>query len=92
MLEVTPVNQVEGYREPPHTGKSAVSTNCGDRSSRNRSSVEKSSDVYRSLEDLAPLAMQRIEALALEGLKVQSEMAEEEAPFSFVAREGSFRR
>ena len=68
-----------------------------DRSSGNRSScVENPSEELRSLEDLAPLAIQRIEALALEGLKVQSELTEEEAPFSvrpaFVAREGSFRR
>lgn len=35
-----------------------------------------------SLDNLVPLAMQRIEALALEGLKIQAEMAEEEAPYS----------
>jgi hypothetical protein len=41
-----------------------------------------SEDTFMSLEDLAPMAMQNIEALALEGLKVQSDMAEHEAPFS----------
>lgn len=37
-------------------------------------------DDYVSLEDLAPLAMQNIEALAIDGLKIQTDMAEEEAP------------
>ncbi|CAK9200247.1 unnamed protein product [Sphagnum troendelagicum] len=41
-----------------------------------------SEDAFVSLKDLAPMAMQNIEALALEGLKVQSDMAEHEAPFS----------
>ncbi|XP_057848475.2 protein PLASTID MOVEMENT IMPAIRED 1-RELATED 1 isoform X2 [Cryptomeria japonica] len=38
-------------------------------------------DGYVSAEDLAPLAMQKIEALALEGLKIQSDMADEDAPY-----------
>lgn len=37
-------------------------------------------DDYVSLEDLAPLAMQNVEALAIDGLKVQADVAEEEAP------------
>eukprot|EP00249_Psilotum_nudum_P018713 c26929_g1_i2 orf=651-4022(-) len=32
------------------------------------------------LDDLAPLAMQNIEALAMDGLKIQTDMAEDEAP------------
>ncbi|KAF0921101.1 hypothetical protein E2562_038626 [Oryza meyeriana var. granulata] len=35
---------------------------------------------YVSLEDLAPLAMEKIEALSIEGLRIQSGMSEEEAP------------
>ncbi|XP_038985184.1 protein PLASTID MOVEMENT IMPAIRED 1-RELATED 1-like [Phoenix dactylifera] len=35
---------------------------------------------YVSLEDLAPLAMDKIEALSLEGLRIQSGMSDEEAP------------
>nr|XP_010916728.1 protein PLASTID MOVEMENT IMPAIRED 1-RELATED 1-like [Elaeis guineensis] len=35
---------------------------------------------YVSLEDLAPLAMDKIEALSLEGLMIQSGMSDEEAP------------
>ncbi|KAJ7550788.1 hypothetical protein O6H91_07G118300 [Diphasiastrum complanatum] len=38
-----------------------------------------------SLDDLAPVAMEKIEALALEGLKIQSDMAEEDAPYSIDA-------
>eukprot|EP00250_Pteridium_aquilinum_P002267 c12464_g1_i1 orf=170-3163(+) len=37
-------------------------------------------DDYVSLEDLAPLAMQNIEALAIDGLKVQADVTEEDAP------------
>ncbi|CAM6022253.1 unnamed protein product [Sphagnum balticum] len=37
---------------------------------------------YMSLEDLAPNAMEKIEALAMEGLKIQSEMTENYAPYS----------
>lgn len=35
---------------------------------------------YVSLEDLAPLAMEKIEALSIEGLRIQSGMSDEEAP------------
>lgn len=43
-------------------------------------STKDSLDEYVSVESLAPLAMQKIEALALEGLKIQSTMADEDAP------------
>lgn len=43
-------------------------------------STKDSLDEYVSIESLAPLAMQKIEALALEGLKIQSTMADEDAP------------
>ncbi|GAV72970.1 LysM domain-containing protein/NT-C2 domain-containing protein [Cephalotus follicularis] len=35
---------------------------------------------YVSLEDLAPLAMDKMEALSMEGLRIQSGMSDEEAP------------
>ncbi|XAR69946.1 hypothetical protein NMG60_11001732 [Bertholletia excelsa] len=37
---------------------------------------------YVSLKDLAPLAMDKIEALSIEGLRIQSGMSDEEAPSS----------
>lgn len=37
---------------------------------------------YVSLEDLAPLAMDKIEALAIEGLRIQSDMSGQDAPSS----------
>lgn len=43
-------------------------------------STKDSLDEYVSVESLAPLAMQKIETLALEGLKIQSSMADEDAP------------
>jgi hypothetical protein len=41
---------------------------------------EAASSEYVSLEDLAPLAMEKIEALSIEGLRIQSGMSDEEAP------------
>uniref|UniRef100_A0A0C9QRD3 TSA: Wollemia nobilis Ref_Wollemi_Transcript_12897_4606 transcribed RNA sequence n=1 Tax=Wollemia nobilis TaxID=56998 RepID=A0A0C9QRD3_9CONI len=35
---------------------------------------------YVSLEDLAPQALEKIEALSIEGLKIQSDMADQDAP------------
>lgn len=52
-------------------------------SSRNRSAQMDSSLLgaeYVSVEELAPLAMDKIEALSLEGLRIQSDMSDEEAP------------
>ncbi|XP_004507973.1 protein PLASTID MOVEMENT IMPAIRED 1-RELATED 1-like [Cicer arietinum] len=40
---------------------------------------------FFSLEDLAPLAMDKIEALSMEGLKIQSGMSEEDAPSNIIA-------
>ncbi|KAL3532664.1 hypothetical protein ACH5RR_006185 [Cinchona calisaya] len=37
---------------------------------------------YVSLEDLAPLAMDKIEALAIEGLRIQSGMSDQDAPLN----------
>lgn len=44
-----------------------------------------SASEYVSLEDLAPLAMEKIEALSIEGLRIQSGMSEEEAPSNISA-------
>ncbi|AQK97839.1 Protein PLASTID MOVEMENT IMPAIRED 1-RELATED 1 [Zea mays] len=41
---------------------------------------------YVSLEDLAPLAMEKIEALSIEGLRIQSGMSEEDAPSNISAK------
>ncbi|KAG8055647.1 hypothetical protein GUJ93_ZPchr0001g30783 [Zizania palustris] len=41
---------------------------------------------YVSLEDLAPLAMEKIEALSIEGLRIQSGVSEEEAPSNISAQ------
>ncbi|XP_062206683.1 protein PLASTID MOVEMENT IMPAIRED 1-RELATED 1-like [Phragmites australis] len=45
-----------------------------------------SASEYVSLEDLAPLAMEKIEALSIEGLRIQSGMSEEEAPSNISAQ------
>ncbi|KAK4853743.1 hypothetical protein QYF36_013859 [Acer negundo] len=41
---------------------------------------------YVSLEDLAPLAMDKIEALSMEGLRIQSGMSDEDAPSNINAQ------
>ncbi|XP_057766653.1 protein PLASTID MOVEMENT IMPAIRED 1-RELATED 1-like [Salvia miltiorrhiza] len=41
---------------------------------------------YVSLEDLAPLAMDKIEALSVEGLRIQSGMSDEDAPSNISAQ------
>ncbi|KAL2501092.1 hypothetical protein Fot_34940 [Forsythia ovata] len=50
------------------------------RSSKFESSSIDSGTEYVSLEDLAPLAMDKIEALSIEGLRIQSGMSDEDAP------------
>jgi hypothetical protein len=41
---------------------------------------------FVSIEDLAPLAMNKIEALSMEGLRIQSGMSDEDAPSNIVAQ------
>lgn len=45
-----------------------------------------------SLDNIVPLAMQRIEAMALEGLRIQAEMAEVEASYSILAKRSKINR
>ncbi|KAL8040269.1 hypothetical protein ABFX02_10G087300 [Erythranthe guttata] len=52
-----------------------------DSSSRSNSNTE-----YVSLEDLAPLAMDKIEALSIEGLRIQSGMSDDDAPSNISAQ------
>ncbi|TKY72835.1 cell wall macromolecule catabolic process [Spatholobus suberectus] len=48
--------------------------------------ANQTSSEFVSLEDLAPLAMDKIEALSMEGLRIQSGMSDEEAPSNIVAQ------
>ncbi|KAK8348525.1 hypothetical protein V6Z11_A06G087300 [Gossypium hirsutum] len=50
------------------------------------SSVNKMDLDYVSLEDLVPLAMDKIEALMMEGLRIQSGMSDEDAPSNISAQ------
>ncbi|KAL6007216.1 hypothetical protein ACLOJK_032712 [Asimina triloba] len=45
-----------------------------------RTSIPDTGSEFVSLEDLAPLAMDKIEALSIEGLRIQSGMSDDEAP------------
>ncbi|KAI3443592.1 hypothetical protein Pfo_000257 [Paulownia fortunei] len=56
------------------------------RSSKFDSSSLSSDTEYVSLEDLAPLAMDKIEALSIEGLRIQSGMSDEDAPSNICAQ------
>ncbi|CAL1357507.1 unnamed protein product [Linum trigynum] len=58
----------------------AASTKSNSGSKGNDSGLE-----YVSLEDLAPLAMDKIEALSMEGLRIQSGVSAEEAPSNISA-------
>ncbi|KAK6147662.1 hypothetical protein DH2020_018574 [Rehmannia glutinosa] len=56
------------------------------KSSKFDSSSRSSDTEYVSLEDLAPLAMDKIEALSVEGLRIQSGMSDEDAPSNISAQ------
>ncbi|KAI3955863.1 hypothetical protein MKW98_006223 [Papaver atlanticum] len=61
--------------------KKAKGGSSGHGSNSTLSSFSKEScSEYVNLEDLAPLAMDKIEALSIEGLRIQSGMSDEEAP------------
>ncbi|CAA3024352.1 protein PLASTID MOVEMENT IMPAIRED 1-RELATED 1-like [Olea europaea var. sylvestris] len=60
--------------------KTVKETTSGARSSKFESNSLGSDAEYVSLEDLAPLAMDKIEALSIEGLRIQSGMSDEDAP------------
>lgn len=51
-----------------------------------RSVANQTNSEFVSIDDLAPLAMNKIEALSMEGLRIQSGMSEEEAPSNIVAQ------
>ncbi|KAF6152334.1 hypothetical protein GIB67_007972 [Kingdonia uniflora] len=75
MHQESEVGQFKGRRKGKAGSSGHKSTNL------DLSSVSKQSDSeYVSLEDLAPLAMDKIEALSIEGLRIQSGMSDEEAP------------
>ncbi|KAH0907005.1 hypothetical protein HID58_038832 [Brassica napus] len=82
MEEVSPGID-SGHRDhiPPQHDTAAKPKKFGSSSGHNNSSSE-----YVSLEDLAPLAMDQIEALSLEGLRIQSGMSEEDAPSDITAQ------
>ncbi|XVF48940.1 hypothetical protein PTKIN_Ptkin03bG0228600 [Pterospermum kingtungense] len=66
----------KGKRKSPLPSSNKVNSTSGN---------EMGSD-YVSLEDLAPLAMDKIEALSMEGLRIQSGMSDEEAPSNISAQ------
>ncbi|OAY27083.1 protein PLASTID MOVEMENT IMPAIRED 1-RELATED 1 [Manihot esculenta] len=62
------------------------SSALGSNRSKSGTVGDKIGSEYVSLEDLAPLAMDKIEALSFEGLRVQSGMSDENAPSSISAQ------
>ncbi|KAK3016825.1 hypothetical protein RJ639_006364 [Escallonia herrerae] len=73
--------EAEG-RQNIFSGEVKVNGKSGPRSSEfeSSSSAKEMDSEYVNLEDLAPLAMDKIEALSIEGLRIQSGMSEEDAP------------
>ncbi|CAN6863608.1 unnamed protein product [Brassica oleracea] len=72
-----------GHRDhvPPQRDTAAKPKKFGSSTCNNNLRSE-----YVSLEDLAPLAMDQIEALSLEGLRIQSGMSDEDAPSDITAQ------
>lgn len=75
--------QPSGSRQKRKQERSAGigSSNYSSSSVRNEMDSE-----FGSLEDLAPLAMDKIEALSIEGLRIQSGMSDEDAPSNIRAQ------
>ncbi|KAJ7542290.1 hypothetical protein O6H91_10G099700 [Diphasiastrum complanatum] len=71
-----------GFLSDSHQLKNKTLSSGSRNLERHRKVCDVNSEAIVSLEDLAPIAMEKIEALALEGLKIQSDMAEEDAPYS----------
>ncbi|KAL2643013.1 hypothetical protein R1flu_010600 [Riccia fluitans] len=76
--QMSPYEGFESGRQSRRSRSGALS------SSSRRGSVGFSdpSDEFVNLEELAPMAMQKIEALAMDGLKIQADMTDESAPYS----------
>ncbi|KAI3983051.1 hypothetical protein MKX01_035332 [Papaver californicum] len=78
-------SQVLMHHEPslgvdaPGKKRKKAKAGSSDHGSSN-STLKESGSEYVNLEDLAPLAMDKIEALSIEGLRIQSGMSDEEAP------------
>lgn len=49
---------------------------------KSRTSSQNIVDDFVSLEDIAPMAMQQIEALAIDGLKIQADVIDDDVPFA----------
>lgn len=69
-----------------HHEKTVKGTSHVQRSSKLDSSSPSRDTEYVALEDLAPLAMDKIEALSVEGLRIQSGMSDEDAPSNISAQ------
>lgn len=81
-------DEPEGYRTVS-ARKKQVKEASSSRISKKMSSSLTSDEVdseFVSLEDLAPLAIDKIEALSIEGLRIQSGMSDEEAPSNINAQ------
>lgn len=87
--ESTPALQV---KERPEEGELGSTGNLPGRKKKGKNkkpSSYRSEDFdseYVCLEDLAPLAMDKIEALSIEGLRIQSGMSDEDAPSNIYAQ------
>ncbi|KAJ0799640.1 putative NT-type C2 domain, protein PLASTID MOVEMENT IMPAIRED 1 [Helianthus annuus] len=80
-LEAPPYRQ-DSLQQEPILGQNAVDHFNGRKTGRRSKQYELDGvdQEYVSLEDLAPLAMNKIEALSIEGLRIQSGMSDKDAP------------
>ncbi|KAD4180498.1 hypothetical protein E3N88_29089 [Mikania micrantha] len=72
----------DSLQQEPFFGQNAVDHSNVHKTGRGPKSYESNGfdQEYVSLEDLAPLAMNKIEALSIEGLRIQSGMSDKDAP------------
>ncbi|XP_078439302.1 EEIG1/EHBP1 protein amino-terminal domain protein [Wolffia australiana] len=78
--KLMPLEDITGKSIQQISGEAAVPPLPKSRRAPMKIASKTDDNNYVSLEELAPLAMEKIEALSVEGLRIQSELAEEEAP------------
>ncbi|KAL2942917.1 Protein PLASTID MOVEMENT IMPAIRED 1-RELATED 1 [Bienertia sinuspersici] len=81
-------NEPEGGGVVPaeNKGVNEASSGCKSKKIRSSFSSDEVNSEFVSLEEFAPLAMDKIETLSVEGLRIQSDMSDEEAPLNINAQ------
>lgn len=86
--QCTPQSEPVFEQDPFDRRKTSMGRSSGSRHEKLSSNTMRgeTETEYVSLEDVAPLALDKIEALSMEGLRIQSGMSEDEAPSNISAQ------